>query len=74
MQTAVVNNEITHQDYLDCLFNDCQFRHSQVTIRAFKHQLFTIQQEKTSLTNTDDKRIILPDGVHTLPYGYRPPH
>ncbi len=70
IQEAVVRNEITHKSYHNCLFNNLKFRHSQVTIRAFKHHVFTIQ-EKTSLTNTDDKRFILKDGVHTLPYGYK---
>ncbi len=71
IQKGVMRNEITHENYLNCLFNNLKFHHSQVTIQAFKHHLFTIQQEKTSLTKTDDKHLILKDGVHTLPYGHK---
>ncbi len=73
IQESVVSKQITHQDYLDCLFENETFQHVQTNIHAFKHKLYTIEQQKTSLTNNDDKRIILDDGIGTIPYGYRAP-
>ena len=35
----VVKKDISHQDYLDCLFEERKFMHTMQTIRSFKHQL-----------------------------------
>ena len=40
-------------------------------IRSLKHELFTEQVNKVALTANDDKRIIQPDKINTLAYGYR---
>ena len=39
-------------------------------IRSEKHKLYTVTQNKTSLSAYDDKRYILDDGISTLPYGH----
>jgi len=41
-----------------------------VSIRSFKHQVYTVKTMKLSLNRTDDKRHILPDHVHTLTHGH----
>ena len=38
----VVKKDISHQDYIDCLFEERKFMHTMQTIRSFKHQLYTI--------------------------------
>ena len=43
-------------------------------MREFKsknHEIFTNESNKISLCDFDDKRYILPDGIHTLPYGHK---
>ena len=42
------------------------------TIRSRQHNIDTEIINKTALSAYDDKRIILEDGINTLPYGYRP--
>ena len=38
-------------------------------IKSYKHKMYTSRIDKTSLSAFDDKRYILQDGIHTLPYG-----
>ena len=42
----VVKKGISHQDYIDCLFEEIKFMHTMQTVRSFKHQLYTIKQNK----------------------------
>ena len=46
----VVKKDISLQDYIDYLFVDRKFMHTLPTIRSFKHQLYTIKQNKASLS------------------------
>ena len=39
-------------------------------IQASKHNLYTVEQVKVSLSAYDDKRYILPDGHNTLAHGH----
>ena len=41
-----------------------------VSIRSFKHQVYTVKTMKLSLNRRDDKRYVLPDRVHTLAHGH----
>ena len=66
----VVKKYISHQEYVDCLFEQRKFMHTMQTTRSFKHQLYTIKQNKVSLSPYDDKRYSLDDGVSSLPYGH----
>ena len=36
---------------------------------SFIHQLYTIKQNKVSLSSYDDKGYLMDDGVSSLPYG-----
>jgi len=40
------------------------------TIRSHHHKLYTIEQNKKSLSSFDDKRYILNNGVDTLAHGH----
>ena len=59
----VVKKDICHQDYVDCLFEERKFMHTMQTIRSFKHQLYTMKQNKISLSPYDDKRYLIDDGL-----------
>ena len=65
----VAKKDISHLDYVDCLFDERKFMHTMQSIRSFKYQLFTIKHNKISLSPYDDKRYLLDDGVSSLPYG-----
>ena len=66
----VVKKDISHQDYVDFLFEERKFMHTTRTIRSFKHQLYTIKQNKVSFSPYDDKRYWMDDRVSSLPYGH----
>ncbi len=67
----VVKNHITIDDYRECLFSkQPQFRMMN-TIRSRQHNVGSERINKTALSADDDKRIILADGINTLPYGYK---
>ena len=38
--------DISHRDYVDCLFEERKFMLTMQTIRSFKHQLDTIKENK----------------------------
>ena len=43
-------------------------------MRGFKsknHEIFTYESNRISLCDFDDKRYILLDRIHTLPYGHK---
>lgn len=42
----------------------------QNTFRSKLHQVYTISQEKVALSGNDNKRYILDDNIHTLPWGH----
>ena len=66
----VVKKDVSHQDYVDYLFVERKFMHTMQTIRSFKYQLYTIKQNKVSLSPYDDKRYLMDDGVSSLPCGH----
>ena len=64
--------DILFDDYYNILFNNHSTSHitSFNTIRSFRHELYTYNVTKICLSNNDDKRVILDDKIHTLPYGH----
>ena len=68
MKKNVVKKVISHQDYVDCLFEERKFMHTMQSMRSFKHQLYTIKQNKVSVSPYDDKRYLMDDGANSLPY------
>ena len=84
----VVEREITHDDYKECLFSDVELRRIMndmaeefpevkqqrimTVIRSDKHNIYTEEINKVALSAKDDKRITN-DGINTLSYGYDKP-
>ena len=66
----VVKKYISHQDYADCLFEERKRMQTMQIIQLFKHQLYTIKQNKVSLSPYDDKQYLLNDGRSSLPYDH----
>jgi len=66
----VANKEITLNDYKNCLFSGRQELRPVNVVRRRHHEVFTEQDNKIALSTDDDKRIILPDRIHTLAHGH----
>jgi hypothetical protein len=60
---------IDFEDYLSTLLNNSKTFHKFRHIRSYKHQLYTVQQEKLGLSNFDDKRYILKNNINTRAFG-----
>ena len=52
----VVKNQITHENYLDCLFNLKSYKYQMNMLRSDKHQIYSIKVNKTSLSPLDTKK------------------
>ena len=50
----VVKKDISHQDYVDCLFEERQFVHTMQTIRSFKHPPSNRKESSLALTIIND--------------------
>ena len=57
------------QHYKDCLFNNKIILKSQQRFKSDHHNVYTIEINKTALSNNDDKRLQTSDRVTTFPYG-----
>ena len=66
---SVLANNITLQDYRATLKTGKSLDKENITIRSFKHQLYTYKFNKTCLSSFDDK--VYRDSVNSgHPYGY----
>ena len=66
----VIKNNITHEDYINCLFTEKIVEKDMNIIRHKKHDIYTERITKIALSANDDKRIILEDKINTLAYGH----
>jgi len=61
---------ITHEDMKKVLSENVTTEITSNHLRSFKHEMFSIQQQKVALSPLDNKRYLCDDGIHTLPYGH----
>ena len=66
----VVKTKISFNDYLECLKNSLPKFSTQRTIRSIAHKVYSVEQEKISLSPHDDKRYLIPGSHDTLPWGH----
>lgn len=66
-----VRNMITFEHFLACLNENTKVFASFNMIRSYNHKIYSVRQNKLALSNMDDKRFILPDGINTLPHGHK---
>ena len=71
IKKSVIKKDINHENYKNTLFNNEQMHHKMKTIRSDKHQLYSFEINKVSLSCFDDKRYILRDGISSYAYGHR---
>jgi hypothetical protein len=67
---VVINKQLRHTIYKDCLVNSVSINSSMNQIRSINHQLYSVNICKLSLCPFDDKRYVLEDGVNTLAHGH----
>ena len=64
----VVKKKLDFDDYVKCLFTGEKALRKMKIIRSEKHELYSKEVNKIALSNEDDKRNVLKDGVHTLAF------
>ena len=74
IKKSVLKTELGHENYDKCLkSNNKDYEIQYNDVRMFKsigHEIFSVKQNKVSLSNYDSKRYILDNGVDTLPFGH----
>ena len=67
---CVIKNELKHETYKNILESGGKMCSSMKVIRSEKHQIYTMNLNKISLSAFDDKRYITDDGITSLAYGH----
>ena len=70
VKKSTVKSDLTHQMYKDCVTKSKDQSVDFVTLQSKDHHIYTTQIHKIALSNSDDKRWVLDDGVHTLAHGH----
>ena len=68
---CVIKKMIKFDDYKKCLLNDKVILKSQQRFISSKHDVYTGNINKITLSNDDDKRIVLSNKISSYPYGYK---
>jgi hypothetical protein len=71
IKKGAVARKIWFKDYVRCLFNHKRLVTGFNLIRFKDHHLYSVRQRKLALSEIDDKRYVLPDGIHNLPHGHK---
>ena len=71
VSTAVVDKDITHENYVNTLQTNDSLVRNVSRIVSKDQQLYTIEQPKVALTSFYDKMKLL-NSVDCVPYGYNP--
>jgi len=61
---------IQHEDMVHTLRKNVDTNVCYNQLRSYKHEMFSIHQQKKALSAFDNKRYICENGVTTLPYGH----
>jgi hypothetical protein len=70
IKKSVIDRKITMNHYKKCNFKGTEEYHKMTSFRSYKHEIYTIEQNKKSLCPKDDKRYIAPDNITTYPWGH----
>ena len=69
IKKSVIKNNISFDDYKECLFSQQSQMRKMNVIRSRKHEIFSETVNKIALSANDDKRIILENKISTLAFG-----
>ena len=62
---------LTHLDYVDVIASASMKTIKQSTLVSKNHSIFMQETHRVALSYLDIKRHVLPNGIDTVPYGYR---
>lgn len=62
---------LTMDHYRKAIFEDKEFYVTQATIASKKHNIITKKTTKLAISANDEKRMIMPDKITSIPYGYK---
>ena len=65
---CVIKQKLMFQNFKDCLLNNKTVYRSQERFKSYNHDVYTEEVNKIALSNNDDKRIQIFDGIETYPY------
>ena len=68
--TKPVTRRLTHQQYLQTMFEGKQYDYPQTTLQSKNHEIYTVKQLKATLSPLDTKRYVLPNNIDTLAFGH----
>jgi hypothetical protein len=61
---------LTFNSFLKCIFQKSEEMIAQCTLVSKKHEIFLTRVKKLAMSSFDDKRYLLPCGVHSLAYNH----
>ena len=70
VKTYVIKKDLKHEYYDNILKSGRNMYSKMKLIRSIKHQLYTLEMNKVSLSAYDDKRWIMKDGITSYAYGH----
>ena len=65
------SSDIRYDQFKNTNSNKKVIRHNMRGIKSKHHEIYTYESKTTSLSDFDDKRHILHDGINTLPNGHK---
>ena len=71
IKKCVIKKTLTFEDYKACLFNPDAIYRSQLMFRSSKREVHTIEVNKVTLNQDDNKQISKKDGISRLARGYK---
>ena len=71
MKKSVIKNNISFEDYKECLLSGVEQMRQMNVIRSHQHEIFSETVSKVALSANDDKRKILADGISTNALGFK---
>jgi len=70
IKRSVVEAKVDLTDFKKCVLEGVAKSTTQRNFRSFEHTVYTLEMRKSALSQYDDKRYVLADGVHTLAHGH----
>lgn len=70
LKSNVVKNNITFDNYLDCLFNEKEITREQRKIISHFHHVYTQKESKMALSPHDNKRYVRENCIDTYAWGH----
>lgn len=65
-----MQKHLKHVDYVETIASSSFKTITQNTLASKQHRIFMRQSERIALSFVDIKRIVLGNGIDTIPYGY----